>query len=127
MTSAKLPIQQALKLRIEALGYAFTTKPGQGLAYPYVMGGADTEVELREDKGGGMTENTHTLRVYSDSLTQAKQVAGAISADLMATRLALEGMAVGDWRKDLDTVQEERDVEATVYANILRFRYTIGR
>lgn len=127
MTSAKLPIQQALKERIEALGYVVTTRPGQGQAYPYVVIGVDTEVELREDKGGGMTENTHTMRVYSDSLTEAKQVAAAISADLTATRLSLAGMAVSDWRKDFDSVQVERDAEATVYANVLRFRFIVGR
>lgn len=127
MTSAKLPIQQALKGRIEALGYVVTTRPGQGQAYPYVVIGVDTEVDVIADKGGGQTENTHTLRVYSDSLTEAKQVAAAISADLTANRLELDGMAVSQWRKDFDSVQVERDEEATVYANILRFRYIVGR
>lgn len=128
MISARLPIQKAIHARITAMGFTVVTRATHGQGHPFVIIGDDTEVELRESKTGSSTANTHTIRIYADTMVEAKEIAATISADLMGEALELEdGLTVVDWMKDMDITYDESDENTVVYVGVMRFRFTINR
>jgi hypothetical protein len=128
MTSADLPVQKALFARLSTMTLPWTTNPTPTEPLPYGILGMSTETDtaLRTKTTSG-SELTHTVRIYSTSQTQAKQLAATTIALVMATPLTLEGnlAQVGSTRLDISQIINDRTPQGDIYSAVIRFRFKV--
>jgi hypothetical protein len=134
MRSAKLALLDAFgdaivaQLVTDAITAPVVTNPTQGGAYPYVVVLPATENDLFSSKGHNNSNLTVTVRAYSDSMTEALQVADtinkAVGRDIRLT-LASPFYHVSTSLEANDMLPERRP-EGDIYGALLVFRMQVG-
>lgn len=133
MKSARLPLQKAIKAALEAayvvagVTCPVVTNPAQGQAYPYTVIGMDTEVPA-PDKAENGSDLTHTWVTWSESQTEAKQIA-AIGQEAVTgpTKLTLDApftVISQDLDQGLPPI-EDRSSEGDIYGVPVRARFLV--
>lgn len=134
MRTAKLALMDAVgdaivaQLVTDSITAQVVTNPTQGGSFPYVVMLPATENDLGSSKDTNRSNMTMTLRAYSDTMTQALQVADsinkAIGRDVELT-LASPFYHVSTTLEAHDMLPERRP-EGDVYGALLVYRMQVG-
>ncbi len=141
MKSASSPLLRAIGSRLNAAYAAagevcpWSVNPSPTRALPYGVLGNDTEnaaFSTKTTEGGIMT---HTLRIYTNSDSQARRLANIAIADLTdrANPLTIESDGETDFYQagrvvlEMNNVIPERDQRGDIYGAAIRFRFWIGQ
>lgn len=145
MRSATVPLLRALGARLTAAYAAagvtcpWSTNPGPVSSMPYGVLGSDTETDVFSTKTTDGGELTHTLRIYSRSMAEARRLADIAIVDITDrdNYLDLEAAHAGDTtsyyqadrtRLEMNEIIPERDErEGDVFGAAIRFRFLIGQ
>lgn len=135
MRSAKLALLDAFgdaivaRFVTDAITAPVVTNPAQASAFPYVVLLPGTENDLFSSKGHNNSNMTVTARAYSDSLTEASQVADsimqAVGRDTAKLTLASPFYHVSTSTEANDMIPERRP-EGDIYGALLVFRIQVG-
>lgn len=134
MRSAKLALLDAAgdalvaQLASDAITAEVVTNPTQGGAYPYVVILPATENDLFSSKGHNNSNMTLTLRAFSDSQTEALQVADSIVQALgRDASLTLDSPFYHvSSTLEANDMQTETRPEGDIYGAIIVFRMQVG-
>lgn len=141
MRSASQPFLKAIGARLNAAYTAagetcpWSVNPSAGRALPYGVLGTGTENDAFSTKTTSGSAMTHTLRIYSNSRTEASRLADIAIADLTdRTRpLTFASVSGTDFyqasKVGLDMNEVIRDPEANgdVYGAAIRLRILVGQ
>jgi hypothetical protein len=127
MNSADLVIQKALVYLLSGMDLSWSINPTDE-SMPYGVFVSTTETDAFRSKTMQGSENTFTLRIYSASQIEARQLAADTIALITAAPLNLEGnhFAVGKVRLDINQTVNDRTERGDVFSSVLRFRLKVG-
>lgn len=125
MTSAALPLQDALKVAIdaalEAAGYTCRCET-IARKYPAVVIGDGTEAGLQDTKARSVTTCTHTVRVFARKQVEALELAAVVITAMSGT-ISPAGFSVLDQVIELNLPLQDRDESGAIYGRAIRARY----